>query len=206
MLYFWIDILGTVAFAISGANVALSKRFDLFGIFIIAFVTATGGGTIRDLLLGVTPVSWLTNLSYFYAILVAVIISIVFRAKTQRFSKSLFVFDTLGIGLYTIVGIERAISTGLNPIFCVAIGTISACFGGVSRDILCTRVPIIFHKEIYATACIAGGIVYFLLVKFTRLPLTVIPILSIAVVILVRGYAVLYKKSLPSLYPREEQK
>lgn len=200
MLLYVIDILGTVAFAISGVMVAMRKKLDPFGIFIIAFVTATGGGTVRDLLLGVRPISWLTDTTTFYTILCATIGAIVFRKYLKMLSKSLFLFDTIGIGLYTIAGIEKSILVNLSPEICVAIGTISACFGGVIRDILCREIPIIFHKEIYATACILGGVSYFVLKFFFPDHIEYIFIPSILVVITVRILAVRNHLRLPSIY------
>lgn len=194
-----IDILGTIAFSISGVLVALSKRMDPFGILIIAFVTAVGGGTLRDLLIGETPVSWMNNLTYTYVIVLASFLTVLFRTKIDYLRKSLFLFDTIGIGLYTVVGVEKGLSAGLNPIVCIALGTMSACFGGVIRDILCNEIPVIFRKEIYATACILGGLTYFLVRK---LPIedNVVFILAGVVVISVRLIAVRFKISLPSIY------
>ncbi|HAB26973.1 MAG TPA: hypothetical protein DCE27_03825, partial [Xanthomarina gelatinilytica] len=150
---------------ISGVLVALNKRMDPFGILIIAFVTAVGGGTLRDVLIGDTPVSWMKNMTYTYVILASTVFAIVFRKKIDYLRTSLLLFDTIGIGLYTVVGVEKGISAGLNPIICVSLGTMSACFGGVIRDILCNEIPVIFRKEIYATACILGGFSYFLIKK-----------------------------------------
>ncbi len=169
MFYFIVDILGTIAFAISGVLVAIDKKLDLFGVFIIAFVTAVGGGTLRGLLLGNTPVVWLMDSVYLFTILGTVVLAVIFRARLKYVRKSLFLFDTIGIGLYTMVGIEKGLTAGLLPIMCIGLGTITACFGGVIRDILCNEIPVIFRKEIYATACILGGVGFFLLVK---LPLT----------------------------------
>ncbi len=198
-MFLTIDILGTIAFAISGVLVAMHKKMDAFGILIIAFVTATGGGTLRDILIGETPVVWMQNMTYVYVILVATIFAILFRKKLNYLRTSLFLFDTIGIGLYTIVGLEKGVAIGLHPLICIALGTITACFGGVTRDILCNEIPVIFRKEIYATACILGGSTYFLLKQF---PLEKNVIFSIAgmVVILVRLVAVKFKISLPSLY------
>lgn len=198
-MFYTIDILGTIAFAISGVLVALSKKMDPFGILIIAFVTAIGGGTLRDILIGETPVSWMGNLTYAYVIVAATVFAIVFKSKIDYLRTSLFLFDTIGIGLYTVVGVEKGISAGLEPIICIALGTISACFGGVIRDILCNEIPVIFRKEIYATACIVGGLSYFLIRK---LPIdnNVVFIISGAVVIIIRLIAVRFKVSLPSLY------
>ena len=198
-MFYFIDILGTIAFAISGVLVALSKKMDPFGILIIAFVTAVGGGTLRDILIGDTPVSWMENLTYTYVIIVAAFFAVIFKNKIDYLRKSLFLFDTIGIGLYTVVGVEKGISADLHPIICIALGTMSACFGGVIRDILCNEIPVIFRKEVYATACILGGLSYFLIRK---LPIdnNVIFIISGLVVIVTRLLAVRFKISLPSIY------
>lgn len=193
-----IDLLGVVAFSISGVLTAMRKGLDVFGILIIAFVTSVGGGTIRDVLIQ-TEVSWLTNMTYIYAIIGTTILAIIFRKKLTYLRKSLFLFDTIGIGLYTVVGVEKAISAGLPAITCIAFGTMSACFGGVIRDILCNEIPVIFHKEIYATACILGGFTYFLLLYF-NLPQDLIFIISGVVVITVRISAVMFKIQLPKVY------
>lgn len=198
-MYFTIDILGTIAFAISGVLIAMNKKMDFFGILIIAFVTAIGGGTLRDILLGQTPVTWMTNMAYAYVILISTLAAILLKNKINYLRTSLFLFDTIGIGLYTIVGVEKGISAGLHPIICVALGTISACFGGVIRDILCNEIPVIFRKEIYATACIIGGFAYFLLKQFP-LANDFVFIISGLVVILIRLIAVKFKISLPNLY------
>lgn len=194
-----IDILGTIAFAISGVLVAFDKRMDLFGILIIAFVTAVGGGTLRDLLIGDTPVSWMTNITYTYVVIASAIFAIVFRSKINYLRTSLFLFDTIGIGLYTLVGIEKGIQAGLHPIICIALGTMTASFGGVIRDILCNEIPVIFRKEIYATACILGGMTYFLL---RTLPVdnNFVFVISGIVVIAIRLLAVKFKIGLPTIY------
>src|SRR5690606_19070479 len=169
----------------------MHKRLDVFGIFIIAFVTSVGGGTLRDLLLNVQIV-WMNNMTYVYVIFFSAVFAIIFRNKLNYFRKSLFLFDTIGIALYTIVGIEKGIQMDLHPIICVTLGTISACFGGVIRDILCNEIPIIFRKEIYATACILGGIFYFLLDLIPLDPSWIV-IISGSIVITVRLLAVKFK-------------
>ena len=199
IMFYTIDILGTIAFSISGVLVALSKRMDPFGILIIAFVTAIGGGTLRDILIGNTPVSWMNNMTYTYVIIISTVFAVVFRKRLDRLRKSLLLFDTIGIGLYTVVGVEKGISAGLNPIICVALGTISACFGGVIRDILCNEIPVIFRKEIYATACIVGGFSYFLIKKLP-IELDLAFVIAGLIVILIRLLALKFKISLPSLY------
>ena len=198
-MFYIIDILGTIAFSISGVLVALNKRMDAFGILIIAFVTAVGGGTLRDVLIGDTPVSWMTNMTFVYVVLASTIFAVVFKSKIDYLRKSLFLFDTIGIGLYTVVGVEKGISAGLHPIICIALGTMSACFGGVIRDILCNEIPVIFRKEVYATACILGGIVYFLIKRFP-IEGNLVFIIAGLVVIITRILAVRFKLRLPSLY------
>jgi uncharacterized membrane protein YeiH len=201
-LFLIIDILGTIAFAVSGALTAMRKRMDIFGIFIIAFVTAVGGGTLRDVLIDAN-VTWMRNLTFVYVITAAVLLAIIFRKKLGYVKRSLFLFDTIGIALYTIVGVEKGIAADFPPLICVALGTMSACFGGVLRDILCNEIPVIFRKNIYATACILGGSVYFLLLK-TTLSSDVIVIISGSVVITVRLLAVSFNWSLPSIYKKSE--
>ncbi|MFV0541567.1 MAG: trimeric intracellular cation channel family protein [Aestuariibaculum sp.] len=202
-MFYTIDILGVIAFTISGVLVAIEKRMDVFGILIIAFVTSVGGGTLRDLLIGNTPVSWMQNITYTYVIVSTAILAIIFKSKLSYLRTSLFLFDTIGIGLYTVLGVEKGINAGLHPIICIALGTITASFGGVIRDILCNEIPVIFRKEIYATACILGGIVYFLLQK---LPIdnNIVFMIAGAVVIVVRLLAVKFKIVLPSVYKVEK--
>ncbi|WP_276391161.1 trimeric intracellular cation channel family protein [Eudoraea chungangensis] len=199
MFYLLMDLLGTAAFAISGVMVAMDKRLDLFGVFIVAFVTAVGGGTLRDLLIGNTPVVWMREYIYIVTIISTVVLSILFREKLRFLRKSLFLFDTLGIGLYTMVGIEQGLQADLLPIMCIALGTMTASFGGVIRDILCNEIPVVFHKEIYATACVVGGISYFVL---RNLPIQdqYVYIMAISIVVGIRLMAVKYKIALPSIY------
>lgn len=199
MFYVAIDILGTIAFAISGVLVAMEKKLDMFGVFIIAFVTAIGGGTLRDMLIGNTPVVWLRNHTYLLVVLGAVVFAVIFVNQLKYLRKTLFLFDTIGIGLFTMVGIEKGLAVELSPVMCVALGTITACFGGVIRDILCNEIPVIFRKEVYATACILGGFGYFV---FQKLPIdsAYAYVGAIVVIIIVRVLAVKFRISLPSIY------
>ncbi|WP_299390119.1 trimeric intracellular cation channel family protein [uncultured Gelidibacter sp.] len=199
MFLLTIDVLGTIAFAISGVSIAMDKRMDAFGVLIIAFVTSVGGGTMRDVLIGITPVTWMTNMTYVYVIFGATIFTVLFRQKINYLRTSLFLFDTIGIALYTVVGIQKGLAIGLHPIICISLGTMTACFGGVLRDMLCNEIPIIFRKEIYATACILGGIAYFALSQFP-IEENIVFMVAGAIVITVRLIAVKFKISLPSLY------
>ena len=203
MFFQIIDILGTIAFAISGALVAMNKRMDAFGVLIIAFVTAVGGGTLRDVMIGLEPVSWMRNMTFVYVITASAVFAVIFRKRISYLRTSLFLFDTIGIALYTVVGIETGLVAGLHPIICIALGTMTACFGGVIRDMLCNEIPVIFRKEIYATACILGGLTYFLLLQFLE-ERNYLFIIAGLVVITVSLLAVKFKISLPSLYRKED--
>lgn len=199
-----LDILGTIAFAISGALAAMDRRLDLFGIFIIGFVTAIGGGTLRDALIGNTPVTWMENTIYIYLIGLVIILAIIFRNKINYLKKSLFLFDTIGLGVFTITGVEIGIRNGLDPIICVALGTMTGTFGGVIRDILCNEIPVIFRKEIYATACIFGGLV-FVIMDSLGVKQDVIYLTTTLIVISIRLIVVKYHISLPSFYISSEK-
>ena len=182
----------------------MDKKLDIFGVFIIAFVTAVGGGTLRDLLIGNTPVVWMRDYVYVLVIIATVILAVFFRNQLKYLRTSLFLFDTIGIGLYTMVGIEKGLSAGMLPLMCIALGTMTASFGGVIRDILCNEIPVIFRKEIYATACIIGGVSYFLLRK---LPFNneYAYAAAILVVIAIRILAVKFRITLPNVYRAENK-
>lgn len=197
-----LDIIGTLAFAISGVLTAMNKRLDPFGVLIIAFVAAVGGGTLRDILIG-APVAWMQNLTYVYVIFATTFFTVIFRKRINYIRRSLLLFDTIGIALYTTVGVQKGIEAGFPPIICIALGTMTACFGGVIRDILCNEIPIIFRKEIYATACIIGASVYFLLME-TPMPIDLIVVISGSVVMIIRLLAVYFNLSLPNIYKKEE--
>lgn len=203
MFYQTLDILGTIAFAVSGVLVAMEKKLDLFGVFIIAFVTAIGGGTLRDLMIGNTPVVWMRDAIYMITIGVTVVFAVLFASRLKYLRKSLFLFDTLGIGLFTLIGLEKGLEAGLLPVMCIALGTMTASFGGVIRDILCNEIPVIFRKEIYATACILGGASYFLF-NLLKVPEKYSYILAILVVIVLRLLAVKYGIALPNIYRKEK--
>lgn len=186
---YFVDIFGTGVFAISGVLTAIDKKFDLVGSLIIGFVTAIGGGTLRDILLGETPVSWLRDRNYFFVIVAGYLAAYLFKKQTLQYRKSMFLFDTIGIGLFTILGIQKAGLSHLHTEYCLILGVVSASFGGVIRDVLTNEVPLIFRREIYATACFAGGIVYVVLNKISHLGNLNI-LLAILTVILIRYFAV----------------
>ena len=191
-----IEILGTISFAISGSFAAMQRRLDPFGVLIIAFVTSIGGGTVRDLLLGDTPVAWMRDVNYCLLILLSSIATIFFKTHIKKFKVTLFLFDSMGLGLFTILGVQKGISFGLSPGICIALGTITGCFGGIIRDTLLNTIPLIFRKEVYATACILGGLLYFLLLYF-NLKEDIAKVVVIAVIFAFRIVVVRYKVALP---------
>ena len=194
-----IEILGTIAFAMSGSFAAMQKRLDPFGVLIIAFVTAVGGGTIRDLLLG-APVFWMHDMVICTVIFMTSLISMIFKSLENKFKVTLFIFDSFGLGLFTIIGVQKGINADLHPLICITLGTITGCFGGISRDILLNRIPLIFRKEIYATACIVGGGLFLYLVKYSALSYGFVQIFTILLIVAIRTFAVKYQWQIPKFY------
>ncbi len=196
---FLIEVLGTISFAMSGTFAAMQKRLDPFGVLIIAFVTSVGGGTIRDLLLDV-PVFWMHDLLICSIIFITCILTMIFKFVENKFRVTLFLFDSFGLGLFTIVGIQKGINAELHPIICLTLGTITGCFGGILRDILLNRIPLVFRKEIYATACLVGGSVFLLFVKYSHLSYTIVQVSTILLIVLIRTLAIKYHWQMPKFY------
>ena len=197
-LIYIFDLLGTAAFAISGALAAIEKRYDIFGVIFVAFITALGGGTTRDMMLGITPVSWMQDLTYFYVVMTAVAITFLLSSKIMKWRKTLFLFDSIGLGVFTIAGMQKAIEVGLNWELAIMMGVISATLGGIFRDVFNGEKPLILQKEIYATACFAGGLLLALLLWLGAEPLISVPV-TILTIILIRILAVRYRWALPVL-------
>lgn len=193
-----IDLLGTMVFAISGALTAADKKMDIFGISSVAFITALGGGTLRDLLLGKTPVGWMTEINYLMMIGIGITLGLLFRNVVKKLRRTFFFFDTVGIAVFTILGLQKALNAGVSPVICVMMGMISAVFGGVIRDIICNEVPLIFRKEVYALACLVGGCFYFILKSFEINSTSQIFIACLSIII-IRILAVKFKWKLPTL-------
>ena len=201
-LIYIFDLLGTAAFAISGALAAIDKKYDVFGVIFVAFITALGGGTTRDMMLGLTPVSWMQDLTYFYVVMGAVAITFLLSSKIMKWRKTLFLFDSIGLGVFTIAGMQKALEVGLNWELAIMMGVISATLGGIFRDVFNGEKPLILQKEIYATACFAGGLLLALLSWLGTEPLISIPV-TILTIILIRILAVRYSWALPVLKNRE---
>lgn len=200
-----IDILGTFAFAASGAFLAMEKKLDPFGIVVLSFVTAIGGGTVRDMLIGNLPVAWLRNDTAIFVIFFAAVAAMFFGRHLRQLTTTLFLFDALGLGLFALTGLELASEQGFGMGICIAIGTITACFGGVIRDVLLNTVPLLFHREIYALACIAGGLLYFLLLHW-KVDQNLVKIIAVLFIFGVRVLAFRFKLSLPLFYLKEKTK
>lgn len=193
-----IDILGTFAFAISGALIASDKNFDLFGVVIISFVTAVGGGMLRDILINAHPINWIGDLNYIWTIMVGVLVTYLFKSKIVFFRKTMFLFDTVGISVFTLLGLQKGLDFNLHPFVALVMGVSSAVMGGVIRDVLTNEIPLIFHKEIYASACFLGGITY-LLLAIIDIPSEIQFITAIVVIISIRIIAVKYHLALPKV-------
>lgn len=197
-LIVWLDFIGTMVFAISGVLTAAEKKLDLFGASVIGVVTAVGGGTTRDLLLGITPVTWLSSPIYMYVIIAGVIIAILFRRILATLRRTLFLFDTIGIAVFTVIGLEKALNLGVHPAAAVVMGMTTAVVGGVIRDTLNNDLPLIFHREIYATACITGALVY-LLLQWLGLEPALIQLITVVVIISIRLLSIYFNWSMPIL-------
>jgi uncharacterized membrane protein YeiH len=197
-----IDYAGTFAFAISGIRLASAKRFDWFGAYVVGLVTAIGGGTTRDLLLNVKPF-WMLQPSYLIVTAFALLSVISLGKYLIHLNNTFFIFDAIGLGLFVVVGIEKTLSAHLPFWVAIVMGMITGSVGGIIRDILINEVPLIFRKDIYALACVVGGLVFFMCTKLT-LASPITQTLAALSVILVRVLAVKYHISLPVLKGHDE--
>lgn len=199
-----LDLIGTFVFAISGIRLASGKQIDWFGAYIIGLVTAIGGGTTRDLLLDVTPF-WMLDGKYFLTTGVALLATLLFRNRIFRLGNTLFLFDAIGLGLFTIVGISKSLEAGLPFWVCIVMGAITGSVGGLIRDVLLNQVPLLLRRDIYALACVTGGIVYFICFYF-HLSTSATELIAALVVILVRLLALKFHIHLPVLNPTPDNK
>jgi uncharacterized membrane protein YeiH len=195
----FIAVAGVISFAISGALTAMDRKFDIFGVFIIAFATSVGGGTFRDIMIPQRDVFWLIDPIYTYVIMAGTVLTLIFRKRLCHLKKTLSLFDTIGLALYTIIGVQIGMQYNLPSASIIAIGTITGSFGGVVRDILVNEVPLIFKKEIYATISILGGSVYYGL-QMLGLEAAWTELVSIAIIIILRLVVVKYELSFPNIY------
>ena len=192
-----LDFIGTLAFAISGIRLASAKRFDLFGAYVVGVTTAIGGGTMRDLLLSQPPF-WMTNPFYLICSAFALIWVIVFRKWLVRQNNTWFLFDTIGLALFTVTGMEKTLAAGFPFWTAIIMGTLTGAGGGVLRDVFINEVPLIFRKEIYALACVIGGIAYYICDKMNMSNIAA-GLICGGFVMLSRFLAVKYTLQLPVL-------
>ncbi|MBN1251389.1 MAG: trimeric intracellular cation channel family protein [Bacteroidales bacterium] len=197
-IYFFLDLAGTFVFAISGIRLASEKEMDIFGAVVISIATAVGGGTIRDLLLGSTPVAWMQNPVYLYVIISAVVISLFFNRYIFELKNTLLIFDSIGLGIFTISGMQKALEFGLSTEYAIILGITTATAGGILRDILANEVPVILRKEIYATACLIGAILFLILDKI-GLNKELNSILTVLLILIIRTLAVKFNISFPKI-------
>lgn len=200
----WCDYIGTFAFAISGIRHAAAKGFDWFGAYVVGLVTAVGGGTLRDIMIGLPPF-WLQQPSYLIVTGLALLFTIIFRRQVVRANHSLFFFDSIGLGLFVVVGMAKTFDAGFPWWTAIIMGTVTGSFGGLIRDILINEVPLIFRKDVYATACIFGGLVYVLLMYCTALTISWVQFLSAASVLVLRFVSVIFSLNIPSFSPHVEE-
>ncbi|HJC51937.1 MAG TPA: trimeric intracellular cation channel family protein [Candidatus Alistipes merdavium] len=202
-VYFILEMLGTLAFAISGIRLASAKRFDWFGAYVVGFTTAIGGGTLRDVMLSMTPF-WMLDSIYLVVTAVALGIVIVLGRYLIRLNNTFFIFDAIGLGLFTVVGIEKTLAAGFPLWVAIIMGTLTGAAGGVLRDILINEEPLIFRKEIYALACVFGGVVFWACEQ-VGISGAVLQITTAAAVIALRIVAVHYGLKLPTLKGEEKR-
>ncbi|MDO4771142.1 trimeric intracellular cation channel family protein [Porphyromonas sp.] len=198
------DYLGTFAFAVSGIRLASSKQIDLFGAYVIGLTTAVGGGTLRDLFLGLNPF-WMTQPSYLIITFIALLYVAIFRKTVIRMSPTVFIFDAIGLGLFVIVGMDKAFSQGYPAWVAIVMGVITGSFGGLIRDIFLQEIPLIFRKDIYALACVIGGLIYTILYNLP-IPQGVAQLTSAISVIICRILAAKFHLSLPTLKGEDSEK
>lgn len=192
-----LDFIGSLAFAISGIRLASSKHFDLFGAYVVGLTTAIGGGTLRDLLLSQPPF-WMTNPIYLFCTAFALVWVILFRKLLVKQEHTWFLFDTIGLAVFAVTGIEKTLAAGFPFWTAIMMGALTGAGGGVFRDVFINEVPLIFRREIYALACVIGGLAYFLCYALGLNNISS-GIICGLFVILSRILAVHYKIHLPTL-------
>ncbi|MDE6330185.1 MAG: trimeric intracellular cation channel family protein [Muribaculaceae bacterium] len=196
-LSFILEVIGTVACAISGIRLAATKKFDWFGAYTVGLVTAIGGGTLRDILLDI-PVFWMQSWWYLAVTGLSLLAVLVFRNLLVSKDKMLFIFDSIGLAMFCVIGINKTLAIDYPMWVALVMGIITGAFGGVLRDILINEVPLVFRKDIYATACIAGGFVYWIINELWHAPM-LSQVACAATIIIIRFCALRFNLSLPVL-------
>ncbi|HOK02615.1 MAG TPA: trimeric intracellular cation channel family protein [Spirochaetota bacterium] len=197
-LIFYLDIFGTISFAVAASLMAYKKNLDPFGIIVVAIFTSIGGGTIRDILLRNYPIFWIDNILYLSVIISSSLLTQFFYRYISKKEDILLFFDAIGIGVFTIIGIKTALKFDVHPLICIMMGTITAVFGGLVRDVVCNEIPVILHRELYATLCIMGGAVFFIM-SFLGINNNLSYIFSMLFIIITRIIAIRLNLSLNDL-------
>lgn len=193
-----LDYVGTFVFGVSGIRLAARKGLDVFGLLVIGFITAVGGGTLRDVLIGAQPIFWMVELRYIILVTLSLVFTIILRHKIVVFNRTFFWFDTLGIGMFTIIGLEKTLEAGYSPMIAVMMGVVSSVAGGITRDILLNEIPLILRKEIYATACLVGALLY-LGLDYLSMDKDINQIICFSVIVLIRFLAIKFNISFPPI-------
>ncbi|MEN9549568.1 MAG: hypothetical protein RIR12_2159 [Bacteroidota bacterium] len=194
-----IGYIGTFVFALTGAFKARKYKMDIFGAAVVAFVTAYGGGTLRDLLMGIKRVSWINDNIALLLVLAGTVFTFLLKENVNRFDKTIFYTDAIGLGFFTAWGIEMALRNGVNEMYALVMGVMTATFGGLLADLLCNAIPNLLKKgELYATACAIGGVAY-LIMKKTALEQNASLLLCIIIIVAVRILSKRKKWSLPAI-------
>lgn len=195
-ILYLLDLIGTAAFAASGAWVAVRRRMDLFGVLVLGLVTAVGGGTLRDLLVGTLPPFSLRDETYLYLSIAAALAVFIIRQRFQAMERPLLVLDAVGLGTFVVIGTTKALDMQLGFLGAVLMGVMTCTAGGVIRDVLANQVPLILRKEVYASACFAGGVVLVAL-ETLGVPRPVAALAGAGTVVVLRLLAIQLKWSLP---------
>jgi uncharacterized membrane protein YeiH len=201
-IQYLLELIGTYFFAISGVLATEDKHRNWFGVAFTGFVTAIGGGSLRDMMLGSFPLVWIGDVNFLYGIILGVITAFAFFNHLIKLRRTMLLFDMIGIAFFTIIGVEKALSLGVSPEIAAIMGVFTAVMGGVIRDTLTNQTPVIFNKEIYATACLAGAILYLILVKFVDRNVNLL--ISSSVIMIIRIIAIKFNVELPRLGAKEK--
>ncbi len=198
MILYLLDLFGTAVFAFSGVLLASKLKMDPFGVVVLATVTAIGGGTIRDMALGATPVFWINQTPYLWVILLTCVLSLIIIRRPRRIPWFVLpVLDAIGLAVFVAIGVDKSLNYGASPMVAVIMGVITGCGGGIIRDVLAREIPMIFRTEVYATACIMGGSVH-TFALYNGLPVETASLLGIMTTLLIRLTAIKYHLSLPT--------
>ncbi|MGL6159808.1 trimeric intracellular cation channel family protein [Microbulbifer sp.] len=195
-LLYWFDLIGIVVFAFTGVLAAGHKQMDLFGAVVLACVTATGGGTIRDIILNI-PVFWLQDSHYLWIASVTGVVSFYLIRYLQVPMRLLAIADAMGLAVFTVIGTQKVLELGHSPAIAIVMGVMTGTFGGLIRDILCGDIPLLLRREIYATASLSGAAILVVLDATGAVPGTMVVGIAVLVTLFIRLAALRWNLSAP---------